>query len=373
MSPNCFTNLHLLPYAFVKISLLLSISFFILSCHRTKPVSEDETTSVQLPNQNTDTKVTIVRESFIYEKAPFPECHASSIVELGNGKMMATWFGGTEEKNPDVTIWLSVFENGKWGEISQIADGIQNESLRYPCWNPVLFKHSSGKLFLFYKVGPNPREWWGEMRYSSDDGKSWSASEKLPQDQLGPVRAKPMEMSNGDLLCPSSIEYTNSNWRVQMEIYKPGTNSWDKMMVDRDSEFAVIQPTILRHSDTRLQILCRSKQNRIVEAWSEDDGRSWGKLSATSLPNPSAGIDAVTTFNGAHLLVYNPTEDGPNDRAKLSLAISGDGKSWRDVYRLEDQQRGEFSYPAMVQTSDGLMHITYTWHREKIKHVVLKL
>ena len=144
-------------------------------------------------------------------------------------------------------------------------------------------------------------------------------------------------------------------------------------MVDEDADFDVIQPALLRHSDGQLQILCRSKQNRIVEAWSADNGASWGKLSATNLPNPSAGIDVVTMPDNQHVLIYNPTEKGPNDRARLSLALSADGKTWTDIYKLEDEPRGEFSYPAMVQTGDGLIHITYTWNRQKIKHVVVKV
>ena len=373
MRATFFNNCCFSQNIFRKAFMLLIISFFIISCNRTKSVSNDETITESSANNNNDNKVTVVQEGFIYENAPFPECHASSIVELGNGKMMATWFGGTEEKDPDVTIWISVYENGKWGQLTEIADGIQNEKLRYPCWNPVLFKHSSGKLFLFYKVGPNPREWWGEVCYSMDDGNNWSATEKLPEGILGPIRAKPVELANGDLLCPSSMEYANSDWKVHMEIYQPLANSWEKIMVDQDTDFDVIQPTILRHSDTQLQILCRSRQNKIIESWSDDNGKSWGILSATSLPNPSAGIDAVTLADDQHLLVYNPTEDGSNDRAKLSLAISSDGNSWTDIYKLEDQSRGEFSYPAMVLASDGLIHITYTWNRRKIKHVVLKI
>ena len=352
---------------------LFLVSFFVISCNTKKPSSITETNREMSMNESPGNKVSVIREGFIYDNAPFPECHASSIVELNDGKMMATWFGGTEEKDPDVTIWVSVYDNGNWGEIREVADGIQDEKLRYPCWNPVLFKHTSGKLFLFYKVGPNPREWWGEMMYSMNDGESWSASEKLPEGYMGPVRAKPIELANGNLLCPSSVEYSHTNWKVQMETYQPAGNTWQKIMVDEDADFDVIQPALLRHSDGQLQILCRSKQNRIVEAWSTDNGASWGKLSATNLPNPSAGIDVVTMPDNQHVLIYNPTEKGPNDRARLSLALSADGKTWTDIYKLEDEPRGEFSYPAMVQTGDGLIHITYTWNRQKIKHVVVKV
>ena len=366
------SNFQLPQSTLFKVLFMLTFTFLI-SCDTRKQVSNTGAGDEASANENTDIKVEVLQTGFIYESAPFPECHASSIVELGDGKMMATWFGGTEEKDPDVTIWLSVYENGKWGDVWEIADGIQNENLRYPCWNPVLFKHSSGKLFLFYKVGPNPREWWGEMCYSTDDGKTWSPKEKIPEGNLGPIRAKPIELVNGDILCPSSMEYKDGNWKTHMELYQPGTGTWQKTLVDQTAAFDVIQPTVLRHSESQLQILCRSRQNRIVEAWSDDNGESWGKLNATSLPNPSAGIDAVTLSENQHLLIYNPTEKGRNDRAKLYLAISEDGKNWTDIYKLEDLPKGEFSYPAMVQSSDGLIHITYTWERNKIKHVVLKI
>ena len=318
-------------------------------------------------------KTKIIKSGFIYESAPFPECHASSIVDLGDGRLMATWFGGTREKNPDVCIWTSTYENGVWSSIRQVADGIQNESLRYPCWNPVLFKHSTGNLFLFFKVGPNPREWWGEQITSTDNGQTWSDPIRLPKGQLGPIRAKPIELSNGDLLCPSSEEFTEGPWKVHMELFEVAENKWQKILVDHESSFNAIQPTLLRHSESSLQILCRSQENRIVESWSNDNGKSWSEIKATSLPNPSAGIDGVSLANGQHLLVYNPTEDGRHDRAKLNVAISNDGIVWDDVVKLEDEAIGEFSYPAIIQLLSGDIHISYTWNRKKIKHVQLQL
>lgn len=316
---------------------------------------------------------TVLESGFVYDSAPFPECHASSIVDLQDGRLMATWFGGTEEKHKDVTIWTSTYEKGKWHPFEQVADGIQNDNERFPCWNPVLFKHSSGTLYLFYKVGPNPREWWGEFIQSEDNGESWSEAVILPDGQLGPIRAKPIELNNGNVLCPSSEEFTSGPWKVHMEEFNPDQNSWTKTNVDHDAPFNAIQPTIFRHSETSLQIMCRSRENRIVESWSTDNGKSWGKLSATSLPNPSAGIDGVTLPDGRQLLIYNPTEDGRHDRAKLNLAISSDGKEWTDIYKVEDEKTGEFSYPAMIQLPNGDIHITYTWKRKKLKHIILKL
>lgn len=357
----------------INFALLILLHFLFLG-YGCKPKTADQHDAITNQSaKSTVQAVNVTQSGFIYEDAPFPECHASSIVDLGDGKLMCTWFGGTEEKNPDVTIWTSTYENGKWGAIIEVADGIQNEDLRYPCWNPVLFNHSNGMLYLFFKVGPTPRDWWGEMISSTDNGKTWSTPSKLPKDIMGPIRAKPIELTNGDLLCPSSWEYDRDNWKAHMELYSIATDSWTKIPVDHESDLDVIQPTILRHSDKQLQILCRSMQNRIVESWSEDNGKTWGPLGKTNVPNPSAGIDGVTLPNGKHLLVYNPTEDSKNDRAKLSLAISDDGKNWTEIYKLEDHPTGEFSYPAMIQSSNDKIQISYTWNREKIKYVELEL
>jgi predicted neuraminidase len=133
------------------------------------------------------------------------------------------------------------------------------------------------------------------------------------------------------------------------------------------SEFGAIQPTILVHSQTRLQILCRSQQGVITEAWSEDGGQTWGRMTATALPNPSAGIDALRLRDGRFVLVYNPTTRG---RDTLEVAVSSDGKAWGRAVVLEDAP-GEYSYPAAIQSGDGLVHVTYTWQRRRIKHVVL--
>ena len=105
----------------------------------------------------------------------------------------------------------------------------------------------------------------------------------------------------------------------------------------------------------------------IVETWSTDGGRSWSKLGATALPNPNSGIDGVTLADGRLLLVYNHTSTA---RTPLNVAISRDGKTWTPVVALESDA-GQYSYPAVIQSADGLVHVTYTWQRQKIKHVVL--
>lgn len=316
----------------------------------------------------------IATEELIFKNPPFAQCHASTIVEVNPKRRMVACFGGTREGHKDVGIWLSTQENGKWNEPVLIADGVINDTLRYPLWNPVLFKAKEGKLFLFYKMGPSPREWWGMVRTSANDGKTWTPTEKLPAGILGPIKNKPVQLADGTILAPSSTE-TRESWKVHMEKSTDLGKTWKLIPVDPDTKFNVIQPSILFYPDNKLQILCRSRDDKIIEAYSTDNGKTWGVLSKTDLPNPSSGTDAVTLKNGLQLLVYNPTTRGDesfNDRSKLNVAVSKDGKQWTDVVILENGTKEEYSYPAVIQTKDGKVHITYTYDRRNVKHVIIE-
>ncbi len=319
----------------------------------------------------------LITERTIIDPEPdHPRCHASTIVESppGSNRMVAAWFGGTGEKHPDVGIWVSVREpGGTWSKSVEVTNGVRGDE-RFPTWNPVLV-HTTGDapLQLFYKVGPSPDTWWGEVMRSRDGGASWSATARLPNDLIGPVRAKPLQLAGGRLVSGASTEH--DGWKVHFELSDDGGETWrfaepPDHLGDRAAPFGVIQPALIRHEDGRIQALCRSQQNRIVETWSSDRGQTWSPLEATSLPNPSAGVDAVTLQDGRHLLIYNHTERSRTSRSKLNLALTRDGKSWDAVVLLEDQP-GEYSYPAIIQTADGMVHLTYTYRRERIQHVVL--
>ncbi len=314
----------------------------------------------------------VVSSEFIYDAAPFPECHASTIEETPAG-LVAAWFGGTEEGDKDVGIWVSRHLDGKWTEPVEVADGVQHSTLRHPCWNPVLFQQPGGALQLYYKCGPSPSTWWGMLTESEDHGETWSHPCRLPETIDGPVRNKPVLLENGDLLCGSSTEY--DGWVVHFEITPDAGRTWERVgPIHSKEEFNAIQPTILTHADGRLQILCRTKEMQVTTSWSDDQGRTWSPMQATSLPNPNSGIDAVTLDDGRHLLVYNHTRRNtgePRGRALLNVAVSDDGENWQAALVLENEDRGEFSYPAVIQTSDGLVHITYTWKRQKVRHVVV--
>gem|GEM_PF-614718 len=371
----------------------------------------------------------ILRSEFIFEKAPFASCHASTIVETDDG-LLTAWFGGSAEGADDVGIWLARFNGNGWSAPVEVAtgivddetpekpgqardsqlngqklitgnnkSGIEKETLpetvnperapadngemmiseknhsgvttinrRFACWNPVLFRRRNGELLLFYKVGPSPSGWWGMVKISRDDGRTWSRAYRLPEGFLGPIKNKPIELADGTLLCGSSTEDTG--WQVHMEWTDNPLRSWKRSpALNEPPAIQAIQPAILKHADGRLQILCRSKQGVLMEAWSEPGNPArWSRLKPTEIPNPDSGIDALTLLDGRHLLVYNPLKHG---RHRLAVALSHDGRTWKTVLELENEPGSEFSYPAVIQTRDGLVHITYTWKRQRIKHVVL--
>jgi alpha-L-fucosidase len=325
-------------------------------------------------NKSVKAQFHITDSGRIFNDPPFQSCHAATIVEAGRDTLLYAWFGGDQEGAKNVAIWGCYRYRNKrdqWSKLLVLAKGHDFSGNDQPCWNPVLFKVSDGVIFLDYKVGPNPREWWAERRISHDNGKTWSASKRLSSPFLGPIKNKPVQLKNGTILYPSSAESMDEeSWKIHLEKTDATGNQWQYISIDCDS-FNVIQPTILRYGDS-LQMLCRSKQNTIVQTWSYDNGRSWSPLTPLNLPNPNSGIDAVTLNNKLQLLVYNPMQSGKDwwaGRSILKVAISKNGYDWEDIATLEDHTKGEYSYPAIMQDSRNTIHIAYTDDRKNIKFV----
>ncbi len=310
----------------------------------------------------------IVMEEYIFKNPPFVQCHAPTIEQTSDGTLVVAWFAGTREGHEDVGIWVSRYEKGKWTESVEVVNGIMSPQHRYPCWNPVLFQPLEGPLLLFFKVGPHPDQWWGELILSEDQGETWKQRRWLGPDLLGPIKNKPIQLSDGTVVCPSSSEH--DGWRVHLEVTK-GFKDWEIIdSISHGPAWEVIQPTLLQYSTVKLQMLCRTKGvGFIAESWSNDRGKTWSQLRATSLPNPNSGIDAVTLNDGRQLLIYNHASKG---RTPLNVGVSSDGKNWTMQLTLENQP-GEFSYPSVIQTVDGMVHIVYTYNRKMIKHVVLDM
>lgn len=381
----------------------------------------------------------IVEDQFLYEKASFPECHGATIVELKNGDLVASFFGGTKERNPDCCIWVCRKPKGatEWSAPYLAADGVFSlndpqaplagitaestpagagpvastfvgdpaQARRKACWNPVLFQVPGGDLLLFYKIGLKVADWSGWLVRSKDGGKTWSKREPLPKGFLGPIKNKP-EYVDGRIICPSSTE-GSEGWRIHFEISDDKGKTW-KMVEPVEAEMNVptalrkagvanaddqeggeaikgeglkpiyaIQPSLLRHKDGRLQVLCRTRNAQLATSWSSDNGNTWSKVTLADFPNNNSGTDAVTLKDGRHVLIYNDfstlpgTPKGP--RTPLCIAISEDGVNWKNVLALEDSPISQYSYPSIIQGKDGKLHAIYTWRRQRIAYKEIDL
>jgi predicted neuraminidase len=226
------------------------------------------------------------------------------------------------------------------------------------------------------------------MMLSHDRGRTFTDRRRLPDGILGPIRCKPIVVDDPpQLLCGSSTE--SDGWRVHFErvLLSDGVPAglWQRTVdVDRQPDddgigdgglaLGAIQPTLLRHADGRLQALCRTEHGIIATSFSSDLGQSWSPLVGIDLPSNNSGIDALTLSDRRHLLIYNHVTAGENGwggRHRIDLAISLDGLSWQHLGTLETQPGGELSYPAMIQTADGLVHMSWTWNRRRIRHATL--
>jgi len=181
-------------------------------------------------------------------------------------------------------------------------------------------------------------------------------------------------VADGTILSPTSVETDGrpSKWMVHFERSTDGGKNWSATPALHDGlAISAIQPSILFHDrigGARLQAVGRTRQGKVFSVSSEDSGKTWGSIALLAdVSNPNSGTDAVTLKDGRHLLVYNPVTRG---RTPLAIAVSRDGQEWRNAVTLESEP-GEYSYPAIIQASDGRVHITYTWKRQRVKHVVL--
>ena len=313
---------------------------------------------------------------FIFNIAPFRSCHASTVVELKNGDLLAAWFGGTAEGNPDVAIWGSRRVDGNWSPPTVLAREPQISigapiSVRAASatYNPVLFYTPNGRLWLYYKFGPHPTSWHGARRFSLDDGRNWSAIEHLPDGTYGPIRAKPLVFPDGVVVSGTSVE--SDSWSAWIERSTDGGATFTRIGPITVGGKGIIQPSVVALSDKHLRFYARSNADtkRICVADSYDHGITWTQAHALDLPNPNSGIDAVALPDGRVVLVYNHSD---SQRTPLNLAVSGDGEHFRMFATLEDQP-GEYSYPSMIQGRNGDLHITYTYRRMKIRYVRIPL
>lgn len=326
------------------------------------------------------------REMIAGEFPPFASCHASTLAVLPDGDIVAAWFAGTREGDPDVDIWISRRSGGHWSAPEVVAgeEGI-------PHWNPVLFAADNGRLILYYKKGHKIPVWFTMAMESRDQGRTWTKPvELIPGDigGRGPVRNKPIVLADGSWLAPASIE--DEYWDAFVDIsadrgrswtmsrYVPIAHSsprqaaWPRTDIPVTASSlrgkGIIQPTLWESAPGQVHMLLRSTEGRIYRSDSGDGGKTWSEAYPTGLPNNNSGIDLTRLEDGKLALVYNPVEGNWAVRTPLVIRLFGDnGENWDDEFVLE-REPGEYSYPAIVPGDGGVIHVSYTWNRTNIAY-----
>lgn len=364
----------------------------------------------------------VVERSFVFKNEDFPQCHSSTLCFAENGDLLAAFYGGTEEHNPDTKVRLSRRSGGKgpWSRPEVVA---VPDKERYCLDNPVLFRipEPGEPMLLWYKIRPGwhvkegdidlrtTAMWEARLMKSYDNGLTWTQFEPLPEGFLGPIKDKPV-YHDGRLICPSSVEYRyhHEGTRIHFEWSddKCRTLHWaepedvqqiipvSKRVKGRVGENAdnpqnpddyygvyhpiwSIQPTIFIHRDGTLQALSRTNGGKMSVTYSRDNGETWSKEVLTDMPQNGSGLDGTTLPDGRFALVYNDFESLPGSssapRTPLVLAISDDGIHWEKVLTLESDPMKEYSYPAVIADDEGYLHISYTWRRYRIKYVKVKV
>ncbi len=321
-----------------------------------------------------------MQREHILKNPPFKECHASTLVELANGNILAAWFAGTKEKHNDVAIWGAIRYPNGWSQPIHLAK-VNNQ----PHWNPVLFRGSGNIVYLYFKIGNGCSYWRTMVMKSIDDGQTWSDPEEMVPGNLGgrgPVKNKCIELSDGTWLAPASSEI--GRWQAFVDRSSDFGKNWERTSLinmpkkivgknpktGKDERFGVIQPTLWESTPGNVHMLLRSTCGHICRSDSTDYGKTWCKVYETDMPNNNSGLDLAKLSDGSLLLAYNPVGQNWGDRYPIDLALSEDnGLTWNSI--PVDVEKREYSYPAVIALADGGAAVTYTWGRKNMVFVRL--
>jgi predicted neuraminidase len=355
-------NLHFSQTVLATFLIFVLTTLLILSC-KPKKIGEDSF-------GNMKDSLQLLSSGYVFDAGqPFLQCHASTILHTRDGKFLVAWFGGTHEKHDDVGIWLSKGRPERWSAPIEVAK-IREDAH----WNPVLFRSNDGAIVLFFKVGKTIDDWETWFKVSYDEGGTWTeAKELVPGDKggRGPVRNKPIILSDGTWLAPSSNE-KQSVWNAFVDRSEDQGKTWSASTfidINRDSisNEGVIQPALWESKRGNVHMLLRSSAGVICRSDSKDFGKTWSPVYKTSLPNPNSGIDLTKLDDGTLVLAYNRDSTNWGSRSPVSLAVSNDnGNSWPVSIDVESgSPDDEFSYPSIINVGDTIA-LTYTWKRQRI-------
>ena len=326
----------------------------------------------------------------------FAQCHASTLVTLPDEQCLVVYFAGSKEGSGDTAIWLSRRGKTGWAAPRPV---VAEPGLAH--WNPVLH-WQQGRLWLFYKVGPDVHHWVTRVMMSDDRGASWTSPVPLVKDDplpRGPVKNKLLMMSNGEWLASGSIE-DDRHWDAFVDISGDQGQHWQRHGIPLEhsapashaphplwqglqqnalweSELTrvlqwdgVIQPTAWESAPGRIHLLMRSTRGFVYRSDSDDYGRHWSPAYATTVPNNNSGIDVVCAPDNTLVLACNPIGNNWGQRTPLSLLVSHDNGAHWETGLVIEQEEGEFSYPALICHGKQLV-LTYTWNRKNLVYCAL--
>ena len=376
-----------------------------------------------LPNgQQPTSKVAPNFQAQFVSSVPGKAVHAPSIVELRDGSLRAVWFSGSREGAGDVTIQTAVLDKGsqQWGPENSLfaRTRLQRGLWRYvkKIGNPVIARAPDGSLHL-WMVNVSLGGWAGSAitwSRSEDDGAIWSAPKRLVTSPFlnisTLVKAAPVSMTHGQTSLPVYHEFItkfaevlriDSNGQVLDKVRIPGSHT-------------SLQPVVLASNAQSAQVFMRATQGgQVMSSTTQDAGQTWAVAAPLALPNPNSALAGAVLQGGSRWLALNPTTLG---REKLALVKLGDPtikeidveppyqngnmasplgiQDYAAVLSAELKSKGvteahiaayvasaqrqlctgascakEFSYPFLLQSRDGTLHLVYTWHRTRIKHV----
>lgn len=316
--------------------------------------------------------------------SPVPSVHAATAIEMGDGTLQAFWFGGAREGAKDVSIWGSIYDGKTWSKPAIVVsrDTIAQGTGRYirKLGNPVAVR--VGEEVHLYVVSVSVGGWSGSALNRVVLDRDWNRVGRTgrlvgnPLLNLGTlIRAAPYQLEGGDLVFPAYHEMMEKF--PQMLRVRSDGRVVDRISVPVDED--LFQPWALVPEAGAVELFLRRGADVAPEVHvsdSRDHGETWNEAREIGLPNPNAGISAVGMDDGSVLLAANPDEGG---RGNLTLfrapEITG---PWKPVYKVDTEKREddekdieqiEYSYPWLMKTSDGLIHLFYTWNRTQIRHL----
>ncbi len=326
----------------------------------------------------------LLSETRIVSSESPPSVHSVTAAEIGGGRIRAFWYGGSREGARDVAIYSAVFDpsSSAWGpqEIATTREETTRDLGRYvkKLGNPVVARDSRGRLWLFY-VSVSLGGWSGSavnFRISEDEGASFGPARRIvtsPFLNLGTlVRGPAVSFEDGTLGLPVYHELLGKFGEL-LRISDEGEVLGKIRLSHRRSSLQPVVVPLARLEAVAFLRSSGSSPRRVLSVATGDGGRTWSDLAATELPNPDAAVAALRTSGGEILIAFNDSEV---DRRNLKLAVSRDGgRSFQALLTvvppvpLGHAASPELAYPWLLESSDGALHLLYSWNRSRIVHV----